>query len=128
MHHDSTTRRYEGERARILTYDFNDGNQWYVTLMFDDMEMATARESEIMAYSAPKKAPVTMREEDGPKDVKVWGRTREEIIVTPAHKAPAPIKAPSPLGRLDTTGTELTSGRRTRRAKVEVQPEYRLKV
>ncbi len=93
-HKEYATTFYEGQRARILQYEGHKDGAWLVTVMFDDGDTAEAYEYEFIAYcTAAKKAPVTMREEDGPKDVKVWGRTREEIIVAPAHSKEKEIVA-----------------------------------
>jgi len=85
-HKESTTSRYEDKRARVLSYDRYTGLDWIIGVLFDDNSMVDVWESELAPYSYQLQKPVTLRVEDGPSDVKIWGRTTEQIIVAPAHK------------------------------------------
>lgn len=143
-HYQSLTANYRGLTCKVVDYDHYDDweCEWILTVLFDNGHVAEVYESELVAapYQAPKSyappqpayKPVTVRAEEAPKDVKSWGRVREEIVVTPAHKADVkqPVKQPvkpSPLlTKLKMDGNEFTSSRRKRHNRVDVQEEYDL--
>lgn len=142
-HYDDDTIAYRGQQCRVIEYDKYDEweEQWRLTVMFDNGHIAEVYECEMMlvpqaTYVAPAPAytrttypapnPVTVREEETPKDVKSWGRVREEIVITPAHK-PKESTYSSMLSRLETKGKEFNSTRRRRNQQLSTQPEVKLK-
>lgn len=114
--------KYSDTKGTLLGYTNFDGDGWECEVLTHDYETIKIFEDDL--DDVPTSSAHFTSAWDVPKDLKTWGRTREEVIVTPAHKKES-VKATAYI--MSQTGTVLTSIRRRRRAPLQVQSEYKLK-